>query len=113
MQVYVIGSTTKLGKWKVQDGLKLGYAGGSIWEADCVFPRADFPLKYPFNFVSFQIYISLSLSLVSLTVVLHINTVNMEKQENFLWKLDPTETSQLIPLVFNWGTSLFQMACCE
>lgn len=46
--VYVIGSTTKLGKWKVQDGLKLGYAGGSIWEADCVFPRADFPLKYKY-----------------------------------------------------------------
>ena len=48
MQVYVIGSSTKLGHWKVQDGLKLLYTGEYIWEAYCVIPRGDFPIKYPF-----------------------------------------------------------------
>ncbi|GMY19773.1 4-alpha-glucanotransferase DPE2 isoform X1 [Fagus crenata] len=32
--VYVIGSHVKLGKWKVQDGLKLSYAGDSIWQGN-------------------------------------------------------------------------------
>ncbi|KAL8172220.1 hypothetical protein V2J09_024024 [Rumex salicifolius] len=46
-QVYVIGSSLKLGQWKVQDGLKLSYAGDSTWQADCMMPKSDFPLKYP------------------------------------------------------------------
>lgn len=46
-QIYVFGSSTKLGKWKAQDGLKLSYAGDSIWHADCVLPKTDFPIKYP------------------------------------------------------------------
>ncbi|KAI8562554.1 hypothetical protein RHMOL_Rhmol03G0044400 [Rhododendron molle] len=45
--IYVIGSSTKLGQWKVQDGLKLYYAGDSIWQADCVVQKDDFPIKYP------------------------------------------------------------------
>ncbi|XP_065853062.1 4-alpha-glucanotransferase DPE2 [Euphorbia lathyris] len=44
--VYVIGSTAKLGQWKIQGGLKLSYAGDSIWQGDAVIPRSDFPLKY-------------------------------------------------------------------
>lgn len=50
VQLYVIGSSTKLGKWKVQDALKLSYSGESIWHADCVLPKGDFPIKYPFGF---------------------------------------------------------------
>ncbi|GLT77810.1 hypothetical protein SLA2020_493670 [Shorea laevis] len=46
--VHVIGNNAKLGQWKAQDGLKLSYAGGSIWEADCVIQRDNFPIKYPF-----------------------------------------------------------------
>ncbi|GMP97966.1 hypothetical protein CsSME_00046023 [Camellia sinensis var. sinensis] len=46
--IYVIGSSVKLGRWKVQDGLKLNYAGESIWQADCVMQKDDFPIKYPF-----------------------------------------------------------------
>ncbi|KAK9026512.1 hypothetical protein V6N11_039350 [Hibiscus sabdariffa] len=37
--VYVIGSSMKLGQWKVQDGLKLHYTGEYIWEAYCLIPR--------------------------------------------------------------------------
>ncbi|EOY08695.1 Disproportionating enzyme 2 isoform 1 [Theobroma cacao] len=46
--VYVIGSSTKLGNWNVQDGLKLQYTGEYIWEAYCVIPRSDFPIKYKY-----------------------------------------------------------------
>ena len=46
----MIGSSVKLGRWKVQNGLKLNYAGESIWEADCVMQKDDFPIKYPFSF---------------------------------------------------------------
>ncbi|KAJ6332227.1 hypothetical protein OIU76_010588 [Salix suchowensis] len=46
--VYVIGSTTKLGQWKVQDGLKLNYAGDSIWQADVAIQNGDFPIKYKY-----------------------------------------------------------------
>ena len=49
-QLYVIGSSTKLGKWKVQDGLKLCYSGESIWQVDCALLKGDFPIKYPFFF---------------------------------------------------------------
>lgn len=47
--VYVIGSSLKLGQWKVEDGLKLSYAGDSIWQADCVMQMDDFPLKYKYT----------------------------------------------------------------
>lgn len=46
--VYVIGSTSMLGQWKPQNGLKLSYAGESVWEADCVIQRGDFPIKYKY-----------------------------------------------------------------
>ncbi|KAJ8770417.1 hypothetical protein K2173_015031 [Erythroxylum novogranatense] len=46
--VYVIGSVKKLGQWKVQDGLKLSYAGDATWQADVVLEKADFPIKYKY-----------------------------------------------------------------
>ncbi|KAL7197782.1 hypothetical protein ACSBR2_020328 [Camellia fascicularis] len=47
--IYVIGSSVKLGRWNVQDGLKLNYAGESIWQADCVMQKDDFPIKYKYS----------------------------------------------------------------
>lgn len=47
--VYVIGNHARLGQWKVQDGLKLGYAGELVWEADFVIKRDDFPIKYKYG----------------------------------------------------------------
>lgn len=47
LQVYVIGHPLKLGRWKVQDGLKLDYAGESIWQANSVMQKDDFPIRYP------------------------------------------------------------------
>lgn len=47
LQIYIIGNTLKLGQWNVQNGLKLSYSGESIWHADCVLPKGDFPIKYP------------------------------------------------------------------
>nr|XP_027066920.1 4-alpha-glucanotransferase DPE2-like [Coffea arabica] len=44
--IYVLGSPLKLGQWKAQGGLKLNYAGESVWQADCVMQKDDFPLKY-------------------------------------------------------------------
>ncbi|XP_061369933.1 4-alpha-glucanotransferase DPE2 [Gastrolobium bilobum] len=44
--IYVIGSNTKLGQWKVENGLKLSYFGESVWQAECVMQRSDFPVKY-------------------------------------------------------------------
>ncbi|XP_057971656.1 4-alpha-glucanotransferase DPE2 [Malania oleifera] len=46
--VYVIGSPAKLGDWRIQDGLKLSYAGESIWQADCEMRKDDFPIKYKY-----------------------------------------------------------------
>ncbi|KAJ6921479.1 hypothetical protein NC652_015401 [Populus alba x Populus x berolinensis] len=43
--VYVIGSTAKLGQWKVHDGLKLNYAGDSVWQADAVMQKGNFFLE--------------------------------------------------------------------
>ncbi|KAB5519258.1 hypothetical protein DKX38_023577 [Salix brachista] len=43
--VYVIGSTAKLGRWKVQDGLKLYYAGDSVWQADALMQKGNFSLE--------------------------------------------------------------------
>ncbi|XP_057249169.1 4-alpha-glucanotransferase DPE2 isoform X2 [Beta vulgaris subsp. vulgaris] len=47
--VYVIGSPQKLGQWKTEGGLKLSYAGDSIWQADCVMGKEDFPIKYRYG----------------------------------------------------------------
>lgn len=44
--ICVIGSSPNLGRWKVQDGVTLSYAGESIWQADCVMQKDDFPLRY-------------------------------------------------------------------
>ncbi|CAK8543013.1 unnamed protein product [Lathyrus sativus] len=46
--IYVIGSNTKLGQWKVENGLKLSYVGEFVWLAECVMQRSDFPIRYPF-----------------------------------------------------------------
>lgn len=46
-QIYVIGSSSKLGLWKLENGLKLTYSGESIWHADCMLQKGDFPIKYP------------------------------------------------------------------
>ncbi|KAI4300935.1 hypothetical protein L6164_034261 [Bauhinia variegata] len=46
--IHVIGSHTKLGQWKFEDGLKLSYCGESVWQSDCVIRRSEFPIKYPF-----------------------------------------------------------------
>lgn len=46
--VYVIGSSLKLGQWKVQNGVRLNYSGDSFWQADCVMGKDDFPLKYKY-----------------------------------------------------------------
>ncbi|CAK9178925.1 unnamed protein product, partial [Ilex paraguariensis] len=53
--IYVIGNALKLGLWKVQDGLELNYAGESMWQADCVMQKDDFPIKYPFGCLLFHI----------------------------------------------------------
>lgn len=50
--VCVTGSVPQLGQWKAQDGLKLCYAGESIWRADCVMRKDDFPIKYKYCRVS-------------------------------------------------------------
>ncbi|XP_043723914.1 4-alpha-glucanotransferase DPE2 [Telopea speciosissima] len=44
--VYVIGSSPRLGQWKIKDGLKLCYAGESFWQADCEIQKDEFPIKY-------------------------------------------------------------------
>lgn len=46
--IFIIGNTSKLGQWNVQNGLKLSYAGESIWHADCVLPKSDFPIRYKY-----------------------------------------------------------------
>ncbi|CAH9105324.1 unnamed protein product [Cuscuta epithymum] len=46
--VYVIGSSLKLGEWKVTSGVKLNYSGDSFWQADCLMGKDDFPLKYKY-----------------------------------------------------------------
>lgn len=46
--VCVTGSAAQLGQWSFQGGLKLSYAGESIWQADCVVSKEDFPIKYKY-----------------------------------------------------------------
>ncbi|XP_051149443.1 4-alpha-glucanotransferase DPE2 isoform X2 [Andrographis paniculata] len=44
--IYVVGSPSNLGRWKVEDGLKLVYAGDSVWLAETVMGKDDMPIKY-------------------------------------------------------------------
>lgn len=83
VQVYVLGTAAKLGKWKVENGLRLNYVDDSTWEADCLIPKADFPIKYPY-FTFFQtnllklFHTSLLICFLRagfLTVISHIDTV--------------------------------------
>ncbi|XP_039128706.1 LOW QUALITY PROTEIN: 4-alpha-glucanotransferase DPE2-like [Dioscorea cayenensis subsp. rotundata] len=46
--VYVTGSTSELGQWRNQDGLKLFHVGDSIWKAECVIRKTEFPIKYKY-----------------------------------------------------------------
>ncbi|XP_073104819.1 4-alpha-glucanotransferase DPE2 isoform X2 [Elaeis guineensis] len=50
--VCVTGSVPQLGQWKAEDGLELSHAGGSIWRADCLMRKDDFPIKYKYFRVS-------------------------------------------------------------
>jgi 4-alpha-glucanotransferase len=45
--VVVTGSNPQLGRWQTQDGLKLNYVGDSIWKANCLLRKSEFPIKYP------------------------------------------------------------------
>ncbi|KAH0468674.1 hypothetical protein IEQ34_001906 [Dendrobium chrysotoxum] len=45
--VYVTGSVSQLGQWRIEDGLKLNYTGESIWESYSIVRKVDFPIKYP------------------------------------------------------------------
>uniref|UniRef100_A0A1D1Y9G6 4-alpha-glucanotransferase n=3 Tax=Anthurium amnicola TaxID=1678845 RepID=A0A1D1Y9G6_9ARAE len=47
--IYVTGSTSQLGHWNAQNGLRLFYAGESIWQAYCVMKKDDFPIKYKYS----------------------------------------------------------------
>ncbi|XP_019458258.1 PREDICTED: 4-alpha-glucanotransferase DPE2 [Lupinus angustifolius] len=47
--IYVIGSNTKLGNWKVENGLKLSYSGESVWHGECLLQRNEFPIKYRYG----------------------------------------------------------------
>lgn len=44
----VMGTASQLGLWRVQDGLKLRYAGDSVWLAECLVRRDEFPIKYKY-----------------------------------------------------------------
>uniref|UniRef100_A0A7N0UGE4 4-alpha-glucanotransferase n=1 Tax=Kalanchoe fedtschenkoi TaxID=63787 RepID=A0A7N0UGE4_KALFE len=44
--VYVIGSSSKLGSWKIKDGHNLSYTGDSIWKTEVAIPKDDFPVNY-------------------------------------------------------------------
>ncbi|XP_044964464.1 4-alpha-glucanotransferase DPE2 [Hordeum vulgare subsp. vulgare] len=50
--VVVTGSNPAVGNWKAQDGLKLNYVGDSIWKANCVLRKSEFPVKYKYCQVS-------------------------------------------------------------
>lgn len=120
MQIYVIGSSSKLGQWKVQNGIKLSHAGDSIWHGDCILQFSDFPLKYPFLLFSFTIgtisYVYVYSFLppsYSLTTISRTSIVNMEKQELFLQNLGKTGTFSLMLQIFHQDIFHFQMACCE
>ncbi|CAJ1916795.1 unnamed protein product [Sphenostylis stenocarpa] len=44
--IYVIGSNTKLGQWKAENGLKLSYFGESVWKAECLMHRIMSTYRY-------------------------------------------------------------------
>lgn len=89
MQIYVFGSTLKLGQWKTQGALKLHYAGESVWQADCLMQKDDFPLKYPSsccNFASYHPVFDFNFSFVAsvpLTAISHTDMVNLTRPGNF------------------------------
>ncbi|OEL17021.1 4-alpha-glucanotransferase DPE2 [Dichanthelium oligosanthes] len=41
--VVITGSNPQLGRWRAQDGLKLSYVGDSLWKANCVLRKSEFP----------------------------------------------------------------------
>ncbi|KAJ0258508.1 hypothetical protein HA466_0072840 [Hirschfeldia incana] len=82
--VYVLGTSGKLGKWKVEGGLRLKYVGDSMWEADCLIPKADFPIKYPFLCFQSILWQIFHISYASfhvgfLTVISRIDTVKFRR----------------------------------
>ena len=79
----MIGSHLKLGKWKVQDGLKLSYAGNSIWQGDCVLRKGDLPIKYPFWCRNLQLFDAI-LYIIVYCVYLLIVTKSMHILSIFL-----------------------------
>lgn len=50
--VVVTGSNPSVGNWRTQDGLKLNYVGDSIWKANCVLRKSEFPVKYKYCQIS-------------------------------------------------------------
>lgn len=46
----MIGSNSNLGDWKAENALKLKYAGESVWVAESVMRKDEFPIKYPLRF---------------------------------------------------------------
>ncbi|XP_006658074.1 4-alpha-glucanotransferase DPE2 [Oryza brachyantha] len=50
--VVVTGSNPQLGNWRTQDGLKLKYVGDSIWKANCLLRKSEFPVKYKYCKIS-------------------------------------------------------------
>lgn len=87
----MIGSSLKLGRWKVQDSLKLSYAGDSLWQADCIMQKDDFPIKYPLGLLwtgattACYLFLAIVFSIcIHLNSFLHTSTVNTAKQETSL-----------------------------
>lgn len=50
--VVVTGSNPQLGRWQAQDGLKLSNVGDSLWKANCVLRKSEFPVKYKYCQIS-------------------------------------------------------------
>lgn len=50
--VVVTGSNPSIGNWRAQDGLKLNYVGDSIWKANCLLRKSEFPVKYKYCQIS-------------------------------------------------------------
>ncbi|CAN6443473.1 unnamed protein product [Victoria cruziana] len=50
--VIVTGSCSTLGKWEAKHGLELTCSGESIWRADCMVKKSEFPIKYKYSKMS-------------------------------------------------------------
>ncbi|XP_011626502.1 4-alpha-glucanotransferase DPE2 isoform X1 [Amborella trichopoda] len=46
--VFVTGSSLTLGNWVVKDAVKSACTGDFTWQADCLFRRDEFPIKYKY-----------------------------------------------------------------